>query len=187
MKCVWKVPCRMEHAQSVLFGISRPHDSPHANTCGTPKKNASFPQLPLSQGVVIHLVALLQNYMPVGFWEIALQLLLHLQVLLGSNSAAAQENKTARNSQFRLQEDPEMILKCALLLIITLLCSNCGQRIGMKLRLNYWNTHSNSNFSPKGPCHHRVGFHQGWSTQGLLISSNACGPNNPLKEIIWYD
>ena len=76
----------MEHAQSVMFGMSRPHDSPHANTCGSgnPKKNASFPQLPLSQGVVIHLVALLQNYMPVGFWEIALQLLLHLQVLLGT-------------------------------------------------------------------------------------------------------
>ena len=49
-----------------------------------PQKNVSFPQLPLSQGVVIHLVALLQNYMPVGFWEIALQLLLHLQVLLGT-------------------------------------------------------------------------------------------------------
>ena len=81
---VWRVPCCMENAQSVMFGISRPHDSPHANSCGTPPKKCVIPQLPLSQGVVIHLVALLQDYMPVGFWEIALQLLLHLQVFLGT-------------------------------------------------------------------------------------------------------
>lgn len=100
-----------------------------------------------------------------------------------SNSAAAQENKTARNSQFRLQEYPEMILKCALLLIITLLCSNCGQRIGitsLKLLKHSFKFQllTQGTLPPSSWISSRLKY------SGLLISSNACGPNNPLKEIL---
>jgi len=119
----------MEHAQSVMLELAGPMTVPRQIPAEPPKKcvipsAASFARCCYSPcGIVARLHAswLLGNSLatvvapPSAPWYNTKE--------NHSNSAAAQENKTARNSQFRLQEDPEMILKCALLLIITLLPS----------------------------------------------------------------
>ena len=90
-----------------------------------------------------------------------------------SKSAAAQENKTDRNSQFRLQEYPEMIIKCYM-------WPKDWNETSLKLLKHSFKFQllTQGTLPPSSWISSRLKY------SGLLISSNACGPNNPLKEII---